>query len=71
MVITLIWQNVCSYYKYNGVYSKDWWLSKIFTVDEVKNFIVINFSEYFKSAKKQSFFQLNEEQNPKKVAESL
>ena len=36
---------------------------KILTDEEVKNFVVINFSEYFKS--------LREEQNLRKVAKSL
>ena len=33
---------------------------KILTDDEVKNFVAINFREYFKSTRKELNFQLNE-----------
>ena len=57
------------YHKHNVLYSKDWWLFiyynlLLFMIDEeVKDFVPINFSEYFKSIKK--------EQNLRKVAKSL
>ena len=44
---------------------------KIFTDDEVKDFVAINFSEYFKSTKEKLYSKLNEEQNLRKVAKSL
>ena len=44
---------------------------KILTDDEVKNFIAIHFSEYFKSTKEKLCPQLNEEQNLTKVAKSF
>ena len=40
------------------------------TDDELKNFIVINFGEYFKSTKEKLYSKLIEEQNLRKVAES-
>ena len=47
------------------VYSKDWWLFK--SLDwwrkEVKDFVAINFNEYFKT--------IREEQNLTKIAKSL
>ena len=49
--------------KHNVVYSKDWWL--------VKDFVVINFSEYFKPTREKSYSKLWKEQNLRKVAESL
>ena len=44
---------------------------KILTDDEVKDFVVINLGEYFKSTKEKLYSKLNEERNPSKVAESL
>ena len=44
---------------------------KILTDEEVKYFEDINFSEYFKSTRKKLYSKLNEEQNLRKVAESL
>ena len=44
---------------------------KIVTVDEGKNFVVMNFGEYFKSPKQKLCSKLNEEQNLRKVAELL
>ena len=44
---------------------------KILTDDEVNDFVVINFGEYFKSMKEKLISKLNEEQNLRKVAESL
>ena len=44
---------------------------KILTDDEVKYFVAIQFSEYFKSTKEKLYSKLNEEQNLRKVAESL
>ena len=41
------------------------------TDEEVKDFVVINFSEYFKSTRKKLYPKLSEEQNLRKVAESL
>ena len=40
---------------------------KILTDDEVKDFVVINFGEYFKSTKENLYSKLNEEQNHRKV----
>ena len=37
------------------------------TDEEVKNFVAINFSEYFKFTKEKLYFKLNEEQNLRKV----
>ena len=45
--------------------------SKVLTDDEVKDFVAINFSEYFKSTKEKLYSKLNEEQNLRKVAKSL
>ena len=42
---------------------------KILTGDEVKDFAVINFSEFFKSTREKLYSKLSEEQNFKKVAE--
>ena len=47
----------------------DYW--KILTDDEVKDFVVINFSEYFKPTREKSYSKLWKEQNLRKVAESL
>ena len=44
---------------------------KILTDDEVKTFVAINFSEYFKSTRKELYFSLNEEQNLRKVVKWL
>ena len=44
---------------------------KIFTDEEVKVFVPINFREYFKSTKEKLYSKLNEEQNLRKVAKSL
>ena len=41
---------------------------KILTDDEVKDFVAINFREYFKSAREKLYTKLNEEQNYRKVA---
>ena len=44
---------------------------KILTNDEANDFIVINFSEYFKSTREILYSKLNEEQNFRTVPESL
>ena len=44
---------------------------KILTDEEVKAFVAINFSEYFKSAKEKLYSKLSEEENLRKVAEWL
>ena len=44
---------------------------KILTDDEVKDFVAINFSEFFKSAREKLYFKLNEKQNLIKVAKLL
>ena len=41
------------------------------TDDEVKDFVVINDDEYFKSTKEKLYFKLNKEQNFRKVAKSF
>ena len=41
------------------------------TDEKVKDFVAINFSEYFKSTRKKLYSQLSEEQNRKTVAEFL
>ena len=41
---------------------------KILTDDEVKDFVAINFSEYFKFTREKLYSKLNEEQNLRKVA---
>ena len=41
---------------------------KTLTEDKTKDFVAINFSEYFKSAKEKMYSKLNEEQNLTKVA---
>ena len=43
---------------------------KILTDEEVKDFVVINFSEYFKFDGEKLYSKLNEEENLTKVAES-
>ena len=44
---------------------------KILTDDQVKHFVVINFGEYFKYTKEKVYSKLNEEQNLRKVVETL
>ena len=44
---------------------------KVLTDEEVKHFVAINFSEYFKSAKEKLYSKLNEKQNLRKVAKFL
>ena len=44
---------------------------KILTDDKVKDFVTINFSEYFKSAREKFYSKLPEEQDLRKVPESL
>ena len=44
---------------------------KILPEDKVKDFIAINFGQYFKSTKEKLCTKLNEEQNLRKVLESL
>ena len=44
---------------------------KILPDDEVKDFAVINFSEYFKSTREKLYSKLSEEQNLRKVTESV
>ena len=44
---------------------------KILTNKVVKDFVAINFREYFKSAWEKFYSKLSEEQNLRKVAESL
>ena len=44
---------------------------KILTDNEVKYFVAVNFSEYFKSKRKNFYFKLSKKQNLRKVAESL
>ena len=44
---------------------------KILTDDEVKDFVVKIFGEYFKSTKEKLYSKLREEQNLRKIAESL
>ena len=44
---------------------------KIFINDEVKDFVAINFSEYFKPTRKKLYSKLSKEQNLREVAESL
>ena len=44
---------------------------KILTDDEVKDFLVINFGEYFKSTNRELYSKLNKKKNIKKVTESL
>ena len=44
---------------------------KILTDEEVKDFLAINFSAYFKSAREKLYSKLSEEQNLWKVAELL
>ena len=44
---------------------------KILTDDEVKDFVAINFSKYFKSTRERLYFKLKEEQNFRKAAQSL
>ena len=44
---------------------------KILTDDEVKDFVAINFSKYFKSTREKLYSKLTQEQNIRKVAELL
>ena len=44
---------------------------KIFTDDEVKDLVVINFGDYFKSRREKLYSKLSEEQNLRKIAKSL
>ena len=44
---------------------------KILTDNEVKHFVAINLSEYFKSTRKKLCYKLSEEHNLEKIAESL
>ena len=44
---------------------------KILTDDEVKNFVAINLSEYFKCTREKLYSKLNEKKNLIKVAKSL
>ena len=44
---------------------------KILTDDEVKDFLVINFGEYFKSTNRELYSKSNKKKNIKKVTESL
>ena len=43
----------------------------ILTDDEVKDFVVVNFGEYFKSMTEKLYSKLREEQNLRKVVQSL
>ena len=45
--------------------------SNILTGDEVRGFVFKNFGEYIKCAKEKLCFELFEEQNIRKIAESL
>ena len=44
---------------------------KILTDDKVKDFVAINFGEYFKFIREKLYWKLSKEQNLSKVAESL
>ena len=44
---------------------------KILTDDEMKDFVVINSGEYFKSTREKLYSKLSRKQNLKKVVESL
>ena len=44
---------------------------KIMTDDKLKNFVVVNFEEYFKSMKEKLYSKLWEKQNVRRVAELL
>ena len=44
---------------------------KLLTDEKLKNFVTINFSEYFKSTREKLYSKLSEERNLRKVAESL
>ena len=44
---------------------------KILTDDELKDFLVIDFGKYFKSAREKMYSNLSEERNLRKVVESL
>ena len=42
---------------------------KILTDDELKDFVVINFREYYESAREKLYAKLSDKQNIRKVAE--
>ena len=44
---------------------------EIFTDEEMKDFVAMNFSEYFQSTKKKIVFKLNKKQNLRKNAKLL
>ena len=44
---------------------------KISTDDEVKDFLVINFGEYFKSTREKLYFKLSKEKSLRRVEESF
>ena len=44
---------------------------QILTDEEVKDFVLINCGEYFKSTREKLYSKLNEEKKPRKVAESI
>ena len=44
---------------------------KILTDDKVKDFVAINFGEYFKFIREKLYWKLSEEQDLRKVVESL
>ena len=44
---------------------------EILTDEEVKDYVAINFSEYFKSTKEKLYSKLNKKQNLRKVAKTL
>ena len=44
---------------------------KIFTGDEVKDFVVIDFGEYLKYTKEKNYSKLNKEQSLRKVFQTL
>ena len=44
---------------------------KIFTDEEVKDFVNLNFSEYFKSTRENLYSKLDEKQHLRKVTKSL
>ena len=46
-------------------------LTILLTDDEAKDFVVINFSQYYKVRREKSYSKLSDEQNLREVAESL
>ena len=46
-------------------------LTILLTDDEAKDFVVINFSQYYKATREKSYSKLSDEQNLREVAESL